>query len=111
MNESAQSQSKSLDGKEIIATCLIPGGLILIYLSLAFYAFNWRVSNEPGYSTAWEFLFPAIALCGTGGLIFVASHIFLFIRRSKLIFWAWGLCIPVTIGAVALVPILLLFMV
>ena len=111
MTESTTPPKKSVDAKEVVVSFLIPGGLILIYLSLVFYAFNWRVSNEPGFSTAWEWLAPGIAFCGVGALIFVGSNIYLIMRRSKLIFLGWGLCIPVTGGAVSLAPILLLFMV
>lgn len=106
-----QSENNTADGKVIIATLLIPGGLILFYVSLAFYALNWRVSNEPGYSTVWGLLLPAITLCGAGGLLFLGSNIYLTIRRAKLIFLGWAACIPVTIGAVSLAPILLLLMV
>ena len=111
MDVSNKPHEKSTDAKVIIASFFPPGSLILIYLSLALYAFNWRVSNEPGYDTAWGLLLPAIAFCGLGGLLFIGSHVYLFIRRSKLILLAWGLCIVVTIGAASLAPILLLFMV
>lgn len=111
METNNKPANNTTDGKVIIAMLALVGGLIMIYLSLVFYAFNWRVANEPGFSTAWELLIPAIAFCGIGGLIFLGSNIYLFIRRSKLIFLAWALCIVVTIGAVSLAPILLLFMV
>jgi hypothetical protein len=111
MTEQNHEQKKSLDAKEIIAILLLPGGLILIYLSFVFFAFNWRVSNEPGFGTAWGLLITAIVLCVTGLVIFIGSHIFLIMRQWKLIFLAWVLCIVVTIGAVSLIPILLLFMV
>ena len=111
MAEQNKSSQKSTDAKETVALLLVPGGLILFYLSLAFYALNWRVSNEPGYGTAWGLLGTGIALCGVGGLFFVGSQIFLLMRRSKLILLAWAVCVPVTIGAVTLSPILLLLMV
>ncbi len=111
MAEQKDPHKKSMDAKEIIATLLVPGGLIMIYISFVFYALNWRVANEPGYSTVWGLLLPGIAFCGVGGLVFIGTHIFLFLRRSKLVFLAWGLCVFVTIGAVSLAPILLLLMV
>ena len=111
MAEQNDPPQKSMDAKEIIATLLLPGGLILIYVSFVFYALNWRVANEPGFSTAWGLLLPGIAFCGVGGLIFIGTNIYLFLRRSKLVFLAWGLCVLVTIGAASLAPILLLLMV
>lgn len=111
MDSQNKTSNNNPDSKVLIATLLLPGGLILFYLSLAFYTLSWRVSNEPGFSTAWELLIPAIGFCGMGGLIFLGSNIYLFMRRTKLIFLAWALCIPVTIGAASLAPILVLFMV
>jgi len=111
MDAQDKASNSLTDGKVIIATLLLVGGLIMIYLSGVFFAFNWRVANEPGFTTVWGLLIPAIFLCGVGGLLFVGAHVYLFIRRSKLIFLAWGVCVVVTIGAVSLAPILLLFMV
>ncbi len=111
MEEPIQSEKKSITAKEIISTALIPGGLALIYLSFAFFALNWRVSNEPGYSTVWGLLVPGMAFCGLGGLVFLAGNVLLIANRSKLIFLGWVLCVPVTIGAASLAPILLLLMV
>jgi hypothetical protein len=111
MDTNNKLANKTTDGKVIIAMLAMVGGLIMIYISLVFYAFNWRVANEPGYSTMWGLLIPAIAFCGIGGLVFLWSNIYLLIRRSVLIFLAWALCVLVTIGAASLAPFLLLFMV
>lgn len=111
MEEPIQPEKKSITAKEILSTALIPIGLALIYLSFAFFALNWRVSNEPGYSTVWVLLGPGIAFCGLGGLVFLAGNVLLIIQRTKLIFLGWVLCIPVTIGAATVAPIVLLLMV
>ena len=111
MNEDYPAQGKSLGAKEIIAILLIPGGLALSYLALVFFAFNWRVSNEPGFDTAWGLLLTGIALCGVGGVVLIGAHVFLIMRQWKLVLIAWVLCVVVTIGAVSLAPILLLFIV
>ena len=105
-------KKRNIDGKVAIATTLIAGGLIFVYLSFIFYALNWRVANEPGYDTVWYLLAPAIALSAVGGLAFLGGHIYILLRRAWLMLpVAWALCIVITVSAASLAPILLLFMV
>jgi hypothetical protein len=73
--------------------------------------FFWRVDNEPGAAKIPELLWAAICFASSGGLIFVATNLYLILQKSKAIFIAWGICLVTGMGACSLSPILLLFMV
>ena len=99
-------------GKEILAGVTIAGGWLSILISGVFYAFFWRVDNEPGAKDFPGYLWTAISFCSIGGLAFLGSHIYLIIKKNwKVILIAWAVCIALLIGAISLSPILLLFMV
>lgn len=98
--------------KEILSTLSIAGGWLLILLSGVFYAFFWRVDNEPGAKDIPALLWSAISFCSLGGLAFLGGHIYLITKKAwKLMLIAWVVCIVLLIGAISLSPILLLFMV
>ncbi len=85
------------------------GGMLL---SVAVYLFFWRVDNEPGAKAVPALLWTAVSLCSLGGLAFLGGHILLIIKKAWLpLGIGWVLCIALLIGAIALSPILLLFMV
>jgi hypothetical protein len=54
----------------------------------------------------------AVSLCSLGGLAFLGGHFMLIMKKAWLALGiGWALCIALLIGAVALAPIVLLFMV
>jgi len=98
--------------KEILAGAIIAGGWLSVLISGVFYAFFWRVDNEPGARDFPGLLWAATSFCSLGGLAFLGSHIYLIIKKNwKIILIAWAICIALLVGAVSLAPILLLFMV
>jgi len=98
--------------KEILAGVTLAGGWLSILISGVFYAFFWRVDNEPGAKDFPTLLWAAISFCSLGGLSFLGSHIYLIIKKSwKITLIAWAVCIALLAGAISLSPILLLFMV
>lgn len=100
------------DSKEIISAGLIAGGWGSMLLSIVFYLFFWRVDNEPGARAVPGLLWAAISFCSLGGLAFLGGHVYLLAKRAWLMIGiGWVLCLALLVGAVALAPILLLFMV
>jgi hypothetical protein len=100
------------DGKEIVSTILLAGGWGAMLLSIVFYLLFWRVDNEPGAKDVPALLWAAISACSLGGLAFLGSHVYLIIKKAWLMLGiGWVLCIALLVGAVALAPVLLLFMV
>ena len=104
--------SRKTDGKEILGGALLAGGWLSILVSGVFYAFFWRVDNEPGAKDFPGLLWAAISFCSLGGLSFLGGHIYLIIKKNwKIILVAWAVCIALLVGAISLSPILLLLMV
>ena len=100
------------ENKEILAGLTLAGGWLSILVSVAIYAFFWRVDNEPGARDFPGLLWAAISFCSIGGLAFLGNHIYLIIKKAwMIILIAWVVCIALLIGAISLSPILLLFMV
>ena len=98
--------------KEILAGVTLTGGWLSVLVSGVFYAFFWRVDNEPGAKDFPGLLWAAISFCSLGGLSFLGSHIYLIIKKNwMVILLAWAVCIALLVGAISLSPILLLFMV
>lgn len=81
-------------------------------LSIVFYMFFWRVDNEPGAKEMPGLLWTAVSFLFFGGMLFIGSHIRLIMKKAWLMLGVgWVLCIILLIGAVAVSPVLLLFMV
>ena len=98
--------------KEIISGLLLSSGSGSMLFSAAVYLLFWRVDNEPGAKDVPGLLWAAIAFCSLGGLAFLAGHIYLIKQKAwTLLIIAWGLCVALLIGAVSLLPILLLLLV
>jgi len=98
--------------KEIISGLFLSTGWGSILFSIAVYLLFWRVDNEPGARDIPGLLWAAIAFCSLGGLAFLGGHVYLIKKKAwTLLFIAWGLCVALTLAAVALSPILLLLMV
>ncbi len=98
--------------KEIFGVLFLSGGWASVLLSAVFYLFFWRVDNEPGARAVPGLLWAAIAFCSLGGLAFLGGHIYLLTKRAWLMIGlGWALCLALLGGAIALAPILLLFMV
>ncbi len=98
--------------KEIGGILFLSGGWLSMLLSLVFYLFFWRVDNEPGAKDMPWLLWTAVSLCSLGSLAFLSGNVLLMIKKAWL--WlgvGWALNIALLVGAVALAPILLLFMV
>ena len=103
---------KKVNGKRVLTAASLAGGWLFMLISIIFYAFFWRVDNEPGAKNVPALLWTAISFCSLGGLSFIGSHIYLIIKKSwKIILIAWAICILLLVGAFTLAPILLLFMV
>ncbi|MCP4140470.1 MAG: hypothetical protein GY755_09305 [Chloroflexi bacterium] len=98
--------------KEIISGFSLVCGWLFILISCVVYAFFWRVDNEPGAKDIPALLWVAISFCSLGGLSFLGSHIYLIRQKAwTLILIAWGVCIALLVGAITLLPVLLIFMV
>ncbi|HKJ39014.1 MAG TPA: hypothetical protein VJ972_09575 [Anaerolineales bacterium] len=98
--------------KEILSGLTLSGGWLFMLVSLVFYAFFWRVDNEPGAKDFPGLLWAAISFCSLGGLAFLGGHIYLIKEKAWwVLLAAWALCIALLVGAVSLAPLLLLFMV
>lgn len=98
--------------KEILSGLMLSGGWLFALISVVFYAFFWRVDNEPGAKDIPALLWTAISFCSVGGLAFLGGHIYLIKEKAWwVLLVAWGLCFALLVGAISLAPILLLFMV
>ena len=98
--------------KEILSGLTLSGGWLFMLASLVFYAFFWRVDNEPGAKDFPQLLWAAIFFCSIGGLAFLGGHIYLIKEKAWwVLVGAWAICIALLVGAISLAPILLLFMV
>lgn len=98
--------------KEILSGLTLSGGWLFMLVSLVFYAFFWRVDNEPGAKDFPQLLWAAIFFCSIGGLAFLGGHIYLIKEKAWwVLVGAWAICIALLVGAISLAPILLLFMV
>jgi len=98
--------------KEILSGLTLSGGWLFMLVSLVFYAFFWRVDNEPGAKDFPGLLWAAISFCSLGGLAFLGGHIYLIKEKAWwVLLAAWALCVALLVGAVSLAPLLLLFMV
>lgn len=86
-------------------------GWALLNLAPAFYLLHWRVANEPGAGPGRGLLITSIVLAVIGASAFLGANVFLLVRRFKAALLAWLLCVGVTVGAIALSPILLLLLV
>ncbi len=98
--------------KEIWGILFLSGGWLSMLLSVVFYLFFWRVDNEPGAKAVPWLLWMAVSLCSLGGLAFLSGNVLLILKKAWL--WlgiSWALNIALLVGAAALSPILLLFMV
>jgi hypothetical protein len=101
-----------LKPKEIISGLLLSTGWGSMLFSIAVYLLFWRVDNEPGAKDIPGLLWAAISFCSLGGLAFLGGHIYLIKQKAwTLLFIAWGLCVALVIGGIALSPILLLLLV
>ena len=101
-----------MKAKEILSGLTLSGGWLFMLVSLVFYAFFWRVDNEPGAKDIPALLWTAILFCGTGGLAFLGGHVFLIKEKAWwVLVGAWVVCVTLLVGAISLAPILLLFMV
>ncbi len=106
------SKMKKTENKDVISAFMLAGGWGAMLLSVVFYLFFWRVDNEPGAKALPGLLITAVSFFTVGGLAVVVSHVRLIIRRAWLMLGVgWVLSIVLLVGAVALAPILLLFMV
>lgn len=99
--------------QEILSAAGVVLGWTCILLAAGTYLLFWRVDNEPGYrGDATGMLLAAILLAGSGGLSFLFCNIYLITKRYKFGFLiAWLLVIVISIGAISVAPILLLFLV
>lgn len=80
--------------------------------SVVLYLFFWRVDNEPGAKDMPVLLWTAVSLCSLGAVAFLGGNILLTLKKAwRLLVIGWVLCVALLIGAIALSPILLLFMV
>ncbi len=103
---------KKTNSKVILSMLAFVGGWGGMLLSVAVYLLFWRVDNEPGAKDVPGLLWTAVSLCSLGGLAFLGGHILLIIKKAwRMLLIGWVLCIALLIGAIALAPILLLFMV
>ncbi|MCP5094233.1 MAG: hypothetical protein GY943_01640 [Chloroflexi bacterium] len=111
--ESSQTSEKSPSSlKDILIMFLLPGGWGSMLLAIVFYLFFWRVDNEPGAKDMPGLLWTAVSFCSLGGLAFLAGNILLIMKKAWLLLGiGWAVCVALLVGAVALAPILLLFMV
>ena len=98
--------------KEILSGLTLSGGWLFMLVSLVFYAFFWRVDNEPGAKAIPQLLWTAISFCSIGGLAFLGGHVYLIKEKA---WWvlagAWAVCIALLVGAISLAPLVLIFMV
>ncbi len=101
-----------IEGKDILAAVTLAGGWLSILISGFVYALFWRVDNEPGYRGSSSLGLVAFSFCSLGGLAFLGGHIRLIIKKTwALIFITWGACAALLVGAITLLPVLLIFMV
>ncbi len=101
-----------IEGKDILAAVTLAGGWLSILISGFVYALFWRADNEPGYSGDNSLRLVALSFCSLGGMAFLSGHIYLIIKKTwALIFISWGVCVALLVGAITLLPILLIFMV
>ena len=101
-----------MKSKEIIGALALSGGWVSMLFSIALYAFFWRADNEPGAKDVPALLWSAVSFCSLGGLAFLGGNAYLIKGRAwRALAAAWVVCMALFVGAIMLLPILLLFMV
>lgn len=98
--------------KNLTAVLVLSAGWGSLLLSVAFYLLFLRVYFEPGAIELPGLFWTAILLTILGGLAFLSGHIYLLVKKAWTWLWlAWLLCLMGLLGAFALTPVLLVFLV
>ena len=101
-----------MKAKEIISGLLASGGWGFMLLSIVFYLLYWRVDSEPGAKAIPGLLWTAISLCSLGSFGVLGGNIYLLKQKSWItLIIVWVVCVALFVGAISLLPFLLLLMV